>query len=1339
LLLATACADGSGDEPADGGGQGDGLVTDAAAEPDTTAVAETAQDAPDLAEPDAGPCGGDVCECVQASDCADKNGGDLCKGQWTCDTSTHTCVLDAGTIVTCPDDTVCAKDKCDPGTGKCGLLPRPDGTECDDGVTCTVGDACKAGKCAGGVSSCTCTKQSDCDALDDGDPCNGTLYCHKGAVPWSCKTNPGTVIKCSDSNDTACRKMQCDPSTAKCAMVDLPESVTCEWDGNACTDDRCKAGWCAPGKLAAGKDCKCQTHADCQAFEDGNACNGTLFCNKVTLECALNPASIVTCPSAADEACAANTCDPATGTCAVKNSPDGKKCDDATPCTGGEHCDSGACVAATLTCACTATADCVAVDDDDTCNGALYCDLGKGKCVTNPATVVACDKAEPLACTTPTCQPKTGQCLPAPVPDFEVCEADGTACTGVDHCIAGKCKAGPQVCGCQLAADCAKLDIDGPCDGTLFCDKAHGICVLNPTTKVTCTGGTACKPSKCDPKTGKCALIDAADGSACDADDFVCTADTCAAGACKAGPNQCLCNADAECAGFEDGDLCNGKLHCDKTGAKGVCTVDGKSVVSCTQVGAKACVKKVCNPGTGACIGAPTDQGKACDDGEVCTVGDLCNLGLCTGNDAKTGASCSDSSVCTVGDACNGGVCLPGAATKCDDGLACTKDSCEANKGCVFSPDDTPCDDGVVCTVDACASAGAKLDAKGCAYVPFDTKCGGGGACGVPRCLADKGCTVVPDPGKCSDGIACTVDNCDLTNGCSVVGDDKLCDDKLSCTTDVCNEASGCVHTTKDSACNDGSSCTVDSCDGKKGCVFAADDKLACSDGDVCTSGDACKAGVCKTSSQVDCDDGNPCTDDSCDKVKGCTNKANTKACDDGNPCTDKDVCGAGQCSPGKPTDCADKHACTLDSCDTKTGCVHVPQNTKCDDGLPCTDNGCKAANGCVFTPKSAGAIVPCYSGPAGTEGIGVCVGGGATCDGKGAAGPCSGEVKPGAKDDCGGGDENCNGVQDEDCVQVTYQSLCGTGQTGRPGATLPVGFVVKVSNTKTGAALVGVKLNWKSTDGGNFATAQTTSDSAGVSTNFFELGTTAGKTYIGTVSVDGTSGSKKFTASASSSAPDYAINHNKFCDLSRLKKTGKASAFITNRVQLVAGGDWKGANRTEGAVWSTVQLKKDTSFEYRIDTSGFTAGYSLVVHSTNAGTGQIAGGYADQNTPFLKNALVAHIRGGKGGGAVGAPTLQLGIDGTVVKKVTSVLPLNQNHQAKSAWLTYDKNSKTVRFYIANAGAPRPGTPKATVTADLWKVLGANGKPVYAGVTAANSSAGVNGTKLLDAMAFAYK
>ena len=45
------------------------------------------------------------------------------------------------------------------------------------------------------------------------------------------------------------------------------------------------------------------------------------------------------------------------------------------------------------------------------------------------------------------------------------------------------------------------------------------------------------------------------------------------------------------------------------------------------------------------------------------------------------------------------------------------------------------------------------------------------------------------------------------------------------------------------------------------------------------------------------CNDNNPCTNDSCDPASGCVFTNNTAACDDNDPCTIGDVCGGGSCT----------------------------------------------------------------------------------------------------------------------------------------------------------------------------------------------------------------------------------------------------------------------------------------------------------------------------------------------------------------------------------------------------------------------------------------------------------
>ena len=74
-----------------------------------------------------------------------------------------------------------------------------------------------------------------------------------------------------------------------------------------------------------------------------------------------------------------------------------------------------------------------------------------------------------------------------------------------------------------------------------------------------------------------------------------------------------------------------------------------------------------------------------------------------------------------------------------------------------------------------------------------------------------------------------------------------------------------------------------------------------------------------------DCDDGNPCTIDSCTAGE-CAYQDASDACDDGDPCTVNDECGGGACA-GTPMSCDDENECTEDKC--KDGeCVNSWLNT---------------------------------------------------------------------------------------------------------------------------------------------------------------------------------------------------------------------------------------------------------------------------------------------------------------------------------------------------------------------------------------------------------------------------
>ena len=107
--------------------------------------------------------------------------------------------------------------------------------------------------------------------------------------------------------------------------------------------------------------------------------------------------------------------------------------------------------------------------------------------------------------------------------------------------------------------------------------------------------------------------------------------------------------------------------------------------------------------------------------------------------------------------------------------------------------------------------------------------------------------------------------------------------------------------------------------------------KTCADDGNLCTD-DTCNffTGQCYTPKQC-FDDGNVCTDDVCDPATGLCGIDNTEPCSDDNPCTLDDACAAGSCVPGPLMTCLDDgNPCTQDICNPETGNCGVPGTCAC-------------------------------------------------------------------------------------------------------------------------------------------------------------------------------------------------------------------------------------------------------------------------------------------------------------------------------------------------------------------------------------------------------------------------
>ncbi len=619
-----------------------------------------------------------VCMCAVDADCAKFEDGDLCNGTLYCDTKDGSCKVNEATTVACPTgkNSACATNACTPATGACAMAAAATGTQCDDGESCTQGDVCSgAGTCTPGVMACPCGSDLDCAGLEDGDACNGTLYCDKSGLIQACKLNPATVVTCNADADTGCTANTCQPQTGACVVVKLANGTVCS-DGDACTlGDTCLGGQC--GGVPA---CTCKTDADCAAKEDGDPCNGTLYCDAVKGVCTVNPATVVVCDDTNDTTCLKATCQAQSGLCLPTPVTQAVvSCDDGDACTVGETCLGGACVAGANAnvCSCKTSPDCAAKEDGDLCNGTLYCDAGT--CKVNPATVVSCPPGS--ACIASTCEASSGTCQKSAKKDGLACDADGSPCTPNDSCAAGKCVPGPAVCACNSDVDCAAKEDGDLCNGTLYCDKSgpKPVCAVNPATVVTCAtvGDPDCKLTACAPSTGKCVTANLADGVVCD-DGEPCTApDRCKGGACTPGLVVCPCKSHSDCSKFDD---------------------------------TNACTSPVCDPWLGCTLQA--------------------NL-----------APCDDGNPCTVGDACKGKACVSGGPKSCDDGNACTLDTCAPSKDCEHTnlPEGASCPIGI-CQAGGCVlkpSPGAiptvaTVESTTCAITTAKTvKCWGGGEAGL--------------------------------------------------------------------------------------------------------------------------------------------------------------------------------------------------------------------------------------------------------------------------------------------------------------------------------------------------------------------------------------------------------------------------------------------------------------------------------------------------------------------------------------------------------------------------------------------------------------------------------
>ena len=468
------------------------------------------------------------------------------------------------------------------------------------------------------------------------------------------------------------------------------------------------------------------------------------------------------------------------------------------------------------------------------------------------------------------CTAGVGQCQNT---GSKVCDADGygTSCN-----VTGK----PTSASCDDGDPCTKTDkcsggTGSTCAGTGYTCNDGLACTTDlcngsggcsyPVAGNNCAIGGACyaagvkNPANacqvCTPTSSKTAWSNVGNGVACNADSNGCTVnDTCQSGTCQAGaaPN---CNDSKTCT----------TDSCQSTGAS---TYSCKNTINSGQ----------CLIGGACYANGATNASNQC---QQCTAASSQTAWSNKGN----GTACNaDGNGCTVSDKCQSGTCTAGAAPNCDDGKACTTDTCNSTGASAYSCSSSintgSCLIGGACYTNGTTNPGNQCQQCTAASTQVAWSNKGNGT----SCNADSnGCTVND---KCQSGTC-------------AAGAAPNCADAYSCTTDSCASTGAasytCNHPIQNGKCLIGTGCYNDN-----------------------ATNPANQCGRCWSASSK----------------TAWSNKPNGTSCDDGSTCTTPDTCTSGTC--GGPADPQIGQACDGPDADSCTDGVKICSGA----GIVCADNG---------------------------------------------------------------------------------------------------------------------------------------------------------------------------------------------------------------------------------------------------------------------------------------------------------------------------------------------------------------------------------------------------------------
>ena len=358
---------------------------------------------------------------------------------------------------------------------------------------------CAAKNCGKALTACSGFQAPDCNAASDCDDKNACTS--DTCVNLTCTH---TAVPCDDTN--GCTTDSCD-KTKGCQFVALPATVTCN-DGDPCTlDDNCGSGKCG----GAVKDCDdgnlctlntCGLSGDCTSTFNVKPCDDGVDCT--TGDTCANGS----CVGLADSATCNDNNGCTTDTCAVGvgcvHTDTTAACDDGDYCTQNDVCGAGTCAgqktgkpcddgsvcttdtctsAVTMALACTSV-DTSACDDGNSCT-ADFCDPTLG-CQKIKQSGAACDDANPATiadtCSDGTCAGAVPECM------------DVTQCDDKKVCTEDACDLGNHTCKHTLVAN--TCEIGGVCYAPGDASSADTCQICTPATSMTLFSNKA-EPSAC--------------------------------------------------------------------------------------------------------------------------------------------------------------------------------------------------------------------------------------------------------------------------------------------------------------------------------------------------------------------------------------------------------------------------------------------------------------------------------------------------------------------------------------------------------------------------------------------------------------------------------------------------------------------------------------------------------------------------------------------------------------------------------------------------------------------------------------------------------------------------